>query len=318
MNRIPLSYVFSVCCLLAAVPSPTNAQQTAISEHEVSVWRALTEEPLQLALSVKNPFVQGTVLAGQPIEVHVGVGNVAALEAMNLSSERKAAIKARGVDLDKVTRVPLSSGPGDWTQHVRVLIGHSTNSELSSSPVALTPIRGGPQDEVDINGVTARGFIALPPASNLGPGTYVVWASLPLQTGNASTETSLSSAPVALIVKAPETDDEVAWVLAEQAREQAQKGSLKEAEVLYRKALQKSPTLQRGPALGEGRRMFNLHAELADLYEQMGRFDEALAEIDNYAKCIAELPDQFRNELLDKVAKTRSRLESRKTPDQKE
>lgn len=312
MNRITILSVLAVCVLATAVPSSVVAEQSVLSDYDQSVWLALAESPLQLALSVKNAFVQDTVLFGQPVEVHVSVGNVAALEAATLSPEMKSAIIAHGIDLERIFHTPLHFDSGAWSDHVRVHIGAGTNSTISTFPLALSPNRGGPQDEVGVNGLTARGFFVILPTSGLSSGTFVAWASLPLGAGMTNPDVSLHSAPIALTVKMPETDAELAWVLAEQAREQEKKGLLNEAEALYRKALQKSPGLERGPVLGEGHRMFNLHAELADLFERMGKFDDALAETSAYEKHVVNLPVKFRDEILNNTAKIRTRLELKK------
>lgn len=274
-----------------------GAQETAPQQDgRAEVWRSLQKDPIELAVSMKNAQRENIIYESQPVLLSVGLRNLFAQETVGLTEVEKQALEAVGIDFGTMSiRVGEEAAP--WTNFLRICLGHDKHAPLWQGSLSVDQNRLLRTHAVGLNPLSAMEYVEI--KIDLPPGRYQLWAEFDNtgHTGHGEPPViplQKISSPITIEVKRPTDSREKAWLLAEKAKRAKRARQYETAEALYRQAIEMKPSLRRGPKMGD-HRIFDLYWELADVYEETGRRNEALSAVKKCRDHIDCLPSGYRS-----------------------
>lgn len=299
-----------VCVFVATTCLAVRAEDVGLSVRRDSIWRQLSESPLEVTVAAKNLMTGECLFVGQPLLVNIGVRNALARELGGLADAESHALQEQNVDLSRAS-LAICRAPESWVSFIRVFVGTDPEHIAWSGSLASASNRVLHVNEVDRNPVSVADYVS--DATELPAGRYHVWAvfdnaSLDTATHPDVYRTSVTSEVLTVTVMLASNASQRAWVLAEKGRAAKQQKRFDEAESLFKQAKVEDSTLGRGPTIN-GQRVFDLNWELADIYEMTARYKDAVQAAQLTRARAEGMPPAARGQVLEQIEQTLSRLQ---------
>lgn len=305
--RTKLGVVISLAICLSSLASHGLDRKPA--DHEIVMWRRLVAEPLQVSFSVKNMLAENTLLIGQPVEVSVGIGNIAAMEMEGRAPALLEELRSQGVDLSAVAKFALTDAARPWPELAMVCFAREGSPQTERVRLVGFQAEEALRSVVDVNGVGTVCELDLRTDQPLEAGSYDMWLAFDnapaLQGGAVTNRIRLLSEKKRVVLRGPATEEEKAWVLSEKARMLGKRKLYDQALVLYERAAAMCPDLGTYIPEKNGRHIRNINLELSVMYEETGQLNRASDALAKYETYVATLPDKMRDSIQSGMIRTR-------------